>query len=63
MLLAIWRFKSNALTVDRRRAAEFEIETALRNARAGRLPTMESLSGAIGAIAVVHPHFHHLLKW
>lgn len=42
--------KSNALTAARRRAAEFEIETALRNARAGRLPTMESLSGAIGAL-------------
>ena len=36
--------KSNALTVDRRRAAEFEIETALRNAARARLPTMESLS-------------------
>lgn len=42
--------KSNALTAARRRAAEFEIETALRNARAGRLPTTESLGGALGAL-------------
>ena len=42
--------KSNALTAARRRAAEFEIETALRNARAGRLPSMESLSGALGSL-------------
>jgi DNA repair exonuclease SbcCD ATPase subunit len=42
--------KSNALTSARRRAAEFEIETALRNARAGRLPAMDSLSGALGSL-------------
>lgn len=44
-------FESDELTRERRRAAEFEIDTAIRNARAGRgLPQAQVIQEALGAL-------------